>query len=391
MNTSTYHDVRPSAELFSINDYLDDPSDTVYIAIDLHKNNAVLCAVTTDNTADGLAAMKTLQCRRYRTLDDENIAGFEKAIADLIADKPHRIVCESTYNWYWLADLCERNEWRFCLCDPSTVSQSHVKTANDYTDAEFLAKRFWMRELRLAQVLSHEDRAVRDLIRERQCKVQERARVKTIIRNKIVNHLSKDLSYSKLCQEMKDDALREISRADALQVLLHDPNLALEIECHFDMIDAFEAVIAKIEARIQTLLNGNEAIAAIRQQLGEIKGCGPILANVIASEIGTIDRFANAKQFVSYCRLAPTVKLSNGKIKGTGNAKNGNAYLSWALTELSILMLQHCPEGKRYYLRKRKSQGMHIMAIRSTALKLARAIYYVLSTGVIFDPKKTFG
>lgn len=48
-----------------------------------------------------------------------------------------------------------------------------------------------------------------------------------------------------------------------------------------------------------------------------------MLSTIIATEVGDIRRFASAKNFQSYCRLAPTYKLSNGKSKGLGNAKMG--------------------------------------------------------------------
>ncbi len=53
-----------------------------------------------------------------------------------------------------------------------------------------------------------------------------------------------------------------------------------------------------------------------------------------------MSRFANAKDFVSYCCLAPVARLSDGKSRGMGNAKNGNAYLSRAMTEPANLTVR---------------------------------------------------
>ncbi|MDD2600448.1 MAG: transposase [Kiritimatiellae bacterium] len=59
-------------------------------------------------------------------------------------------------------------------------------------------------------------------------------------------------------------------------------------------------------------------------------GIGRILALTIMLETGSIDRFAKAGNYTSYCRCVKSQKTSNGKKKGENNGKNGNAYLCWA-------------------------------------------------------------
>lgn len=103
-----------------------------------------------------------------------------------------------------------------------------------------------------------------------------------------------------------------------------------------------------------------------------------------------LDRFPSAKHFVSYSRLAPTSKLSNGKSKGESNAKNGNAYLSWAFTELANLVVRFNPEAKAFYDRTFRRVKLRVKAIRILAAKLARAIFKMLETGEVFDIKRCF-
>jgi len=43
----------------------------------------------------------------------------------------------------------------------------------------------------------------------------------------------------------------------------------------------------------------------------------------ILLETGPIERFAQVGNYSSYARCVPTNKISNGKSKGKGNAKNG--------------------------------------------------------------------
>lgn len=83
---------------------------------------------------------------------------------------------------------------------------------------------------------------------------------------------------------------------------------------------------------------------------------------------------------------------SNGKLKGTGNAKNGNAYLSWAVTELANLIVRFNKTAAKMYARLFKKYGkLRVKAIRSLAARLARAIYHVLKTKKPFDEEKCFG
>ena len=121
-----------------------------------------------------------------------------------------------------------------------------------------------------------------------------------------------------------------------------------------------------------------------------IKGCGDVLATVIASEIDDIARFPSARHFVSYCRLAPTERFSNGKLKGEGNAKNGNATLSWALTELANFVVRYNPVAKRKFDRLLAKHKKRVRAIRPIAAILARVIFHMLRDNQAFDIARAF-
>jgi len=124
--------------------------------------------------------------------------------------------------------------------------------------------------------------------------------------------------------------------------------------------------------------------------LQTIRGVGPILAQTIQLEVGDINRFASAGKFASYCRCVQSERMSNGKRKGKGNAKAGNAYLSWAYSEAAHFVIQWEPLAKRFFERKkRKTNGM--IAMRAVARKLARASWMMLKHQRPFEPKMLFG
>jgi transposase len=85
-----------------------------------------------------------------------------------------------------------------------------------------------------------------------------------------------------------------------------------------------------------------------------------------------------------------STRSSNGKIKGEGNRKNGNKYLSWAYVEAANIAKRYYPIINRYY-QKKLSQTNKTVAIKAISNKLARASYYILRDQVAYDEKKLFG
>jgi transposase len=119
-------------------------------------------------------------------------------------------------------------------------------------------------------------------------------------------------------------------------------------------------------------------------------GIGKVLALTVMYEVGDIARFKKVGNFASYCRLVKSARLSAGKRKGSGNARNGNPYLSWAFSEAAHFAVRYHLPAKKYFQRKRsKTNG--IIAIRALAHKLARASYCVMKDQVDFEPERIFG
>jgi len=106
-------------------------------------------------------------------------------------------------------------------------------------------------------------------------------------------------------------------------------------------------------------------------------------------ETGTIDRFAGAGNFASYCRCVDSKRTSNGKKKGEGNAKAGNKYLSRAFSEAAHFSVRFEPLAQRFYERK-KAKTNGIIAIRAVARKLARASWMMLKHQVPYDARRMF-
>jgi transposase len=118
-------------------------------------------------------------------------------------------------------------------------------------------------------------------------------------------------------------------------------------------------------------------------------GVGEVLATVIMLETGDIERFADVGNFASYARCVKSARDSNGKKKGEGNAKNGNAYLIWAFFEAANFVRRFSDEAKRFF-EKKKAKINGVVATKSLAHKLARADYHILKEKQPFDAKRCF-
>jgi transposase len=147
----------------------------------------------------------------------------------------------------------------------------------------------------------------------------------------------------------------------------------------------------------------DEAIGLIERQVYEqlkptatyrlltsVPGIGPALGSTIALETGGIERFPGPGHYASYARCVKSEKLSNGKLKGRGNAKSGNKYLGWAFMEAAHYAAIWSPPIKRYYQRKQARSHL-LVAKKAVANKLARACYHMLHNQEPFDVKRAFG
>lgn len=359
-----------------------------YIGIDLHSNNIWLSVIVNEQRPSGSVGKVIFS----RSIGTQRVDGtlpedlIKPVIERFCKDQPHIACVEATYNWYWLADLFEKNGWNLVLADPSTVSEAKTKAADDRKDAEYLADRLRYNALRYAVIMPKQLREIRDLVRTRGTAVEQRAREKIIVINKLTNLIGRKITGKELKELIKEHA-----EFGTQAPMLLNWGLTEEVRC---ILNYHLAMATNIDQEIQKLEEHINAVGKnlrYTKELQKMPGCGPVISSILASEIGSIRRFATAANFVSYCRLASTSKLSNGKSKGLGNAKNGNAYLSWAFTELATLMVRYSEAAKRHFEKLMRKYGqLRVKAIRVLAAKLARSVYQCLSKNEPFDVLRCF-
>jgi transposase len=157
------------------------------------------------------------------------------------------------------------------------------------------------------------------------------------------------------------------------------------VQANVVVMSTLEKQIKILEERLLERVKLEPAFVLLRS----VPGIGVVLATVIMLEVCDIARFATVGDFSSYCRCVRSVHESNNKKKGEGNTKNGNAYLSWAFVEAAHGALRSCKPAKHFYERKKRQRNATI-ASKALAHKLARACFYILSTGKPFEVQRCF-
>jgi transposase len=334
-----------------------------FVGLDLHSRNTVIAVL-------GEKGNRKF-CKRVPN-DIDQIASYLARFPGI-----QGIVFESTYNWYWLADGLIEKGYSVHIATPGAiVPYKGLKHSDDFSDAYWLADMLRLGILPEGYIIPREKRLLRDLLRKR-CK---------LVNQRTASIISvKNLFLGALCFDIDSSKVKKMTDAD-VDRLVTEKSLNFSIKSSLAIIRLFEKQIALLENETFRVTKNDDHF----QQLQSVKGIGKILALAITLECGNIERFKGAGHFASYCRCVPSQRISNGKIKGENNRKNGNKYLAWAFVEAAVLSKKYCPYARSFYEKKKKASGKRIIAIKALANKLAKACYYIMRDGVSYDGTKIY-
>lgn len=335
----------------------------LYAAIDLHSNNSVIVVID----AEG----RTVFSRRLKNDLNEIVSALRSCPGDLQA-----VAVESTYNWYWLVDGLANNGFSVRLVNTAAVKQyDGLKHGGDLSDAKHLAELLRLGILPIGYICPPELRALRDLMRKRCQLVRQRTAQILSIQNQVARSLARSVTGNDIKRWIDGDV-------DALPL----------VEEHKCALKANLAVMHCLDERVSALERVILAKGRLREEykaLKTVSGIGDVLALTIALETGEISRFASPGQFASYARMVESRRESNGKTKGSGNARCGNKHLSWAFVEAAHFAVRYDPVVRHFYQRKCR-KTLSVVAIKAVAHKLARACFHVMRDGVDFDASRAF-
>jgi len=290
------------------------------------------------------------------------------------------VCAECMFGWYWLADACQEHGLTFVLAHALYLTAIHGgKNKNDRLDSQKLAHLLRSNLLPPAYVYPARLRPLRALLRQRTFFVWRRSDLLARLQShQLAHHRPPLLGRNRYNRDPWEQ-----------QLLAHEdhPLRKLALQNELALVRHFDTQIIALETQLQRLTK--EYAGRDYALLQTVPGIGQYLGLTILYEIGDIARFPTVKDFLSYCRLVKGTVASAGKIKGLRGAKLGNPYLRWAFGEAAVIAKRdHRVIGPLAQRLEARMGGNKFKANTVVAIKLARAVYFMLKKRTVFDPAR---
>ena len=330
-----------------------------YCGIDLHARSMYVCILD----------------QAGKVLVHRNMKASPMAILRTIA--PYRddivIAVECIFTWYWLADLCAKENIAFVLGHALYMKAIHGgKTKNDKIDSNKIAVLLRGGMLPTAYVYPRKMRSTRDLLRRRMYLMYKRS--------ELLAHIQNTNSQYNLPEFGKKIAYKS-NRAGVAESF-KDKSARKNIEVDLQLLDYYDKVLQDVELFI--LKEAKHHDPTTLYLLQTIPGIGKILSLVILYEIHDISRFPRVQDFSSYSRLVKCSRESAGKKHGYGNSKIGNVHLKWAFSEAACLILRNNEPVQKYHNKLVNKYGKG-KALSILANRIGRAVYFMLRRNKAFN------
>jgi len=343
------------------------------------------CTTTEFNCGIDLHARQMYVCvmdRQGRKLVHCNVRNNDfQYFLKLIQPYRHSLTvcCECMFGWYWLADACAEAGLTFVLAHALYLRLIHGgKNKNDRIDSEKITHLLRSNLIPPAYVYPAELRPLRALLRQRLVYVWSRAELLARISS---HQLAHNRTPARQTRRIRDPWEEELLAAE------DHPLRQFALKNDLAMIRHYDAQIKLLEGRLVSLAKKHSGREFALLQ--SVPGIGLSLGLTILHEIGPIERFPTVKDFLSYCRLVKGTVASAGKIKGLRGAKLGNPYLRWAFGEAAVIAKRdHAIIGPLAQRLEARFQGNKFKANTVVAIKLARAVYFMLKDKTVFDPER---
>ena len=289
------------------------------------------------------------------------------------------VCCECMFGWYWLADSCQGAGLTFVLAHALYVKAIHGgKNKNDRVDSEKLTHLLRSNLIPPAYVYPGDKRPLRALLRQRIFSVWRRSELLA----RIYSHqLAHNRIPAKQTRRNRDPWKEQLLAAEDNELRRDALKNDLAMIQHYDdQIQSMEQQLMRLTKDLQ----GRDY-----ELLQGVPGIGRSLGLTILYEIGDINRFPTVKDFVSYCRLVKGTVASAGKLKGLRGAKLGNPYLRWAFGEAAVIAKRdHYLIGPLSQRLEAQMGGNKFKSNTVVAIKLARAVYFMLKNKTVFDAER---
>ena len=181
-------------------------------------------------------------------------------------------------------------------------------------------------------------------------------------------------------------ALEQMKTQENNRLKTVDPSLKEDIEVHIAFLDE---QIESLKKRRQKHIDSFSTLQTQQALLTSIVGIGAQSAATILAEIGSLQKFASARQLAAFAGLTPQERQSGTSVKGkTRLCKIGNSHLRKALFFPALSAIRHCPQIQVFRERLLAAGKNKMQVVGAVMHKLLRVVYGVLKSQQPFDPHK---
>ena len=247
------------------------------------------------------------------------------------------VIMESCYAWEYIYDLAVKKGLNAIVVNTGDLyPKGKPEKKNDLEDCRRILRLYRIGELPTIQPLEVSTRELRDLLRNRIFVTRKI----TAFRNRThftVDRLGLRFPAAELFGARKFEPQDlPISRTNMIQLASNQK-----------ILEVLETQEKALEAEITNRIISTSELKNVLT----IKGVGPITAETILLEMGSVKRFATKENLTAYAGLVPSQDSSDEEEKTTRIRQRCNHNLKWAAIEAARHCIECEPSMKARYLR----------------------------------------
>jgi transposase len=363
-------------------------STTCFMAIELSRASWLVAVMTPLKDKISLQSIPCGAVERLMEIVDRTVA----KVAQVTGGPVQVVSCyEAGYDGFWLHRVLQARGVLNHVLDAASlmVSRRARRAKTDRLDAERLVRvlaSFWRGEPKVCSVArppTVEEEDAKRLHRERQFLVKERVqhigRIKGLL-------AAQGIYQFQPGRRDWADRLGELRTGDGRPL---PPRLAAEIGRHCQRLALVDQMLKELERERDAMVEDRDASSPTADRmvrLAQLKGIGPQVARVLATEVFYRD-FGNRRALASYLGVTPAPFQSGGMDRDQGITKAGNPRARTVMIELAWLWLRYQPQSSLAGWFAERTKGLkgriRRILIVAVARKLAIALWRYLQTGLL--------
>ena len=324
-----------------------------YVGIDLHRRSSTIYRMSGDGDVLGCVKIPSQP--------------MELAEAMAEAGPNPEVVLESTYGWYWAADLLQELGATVHLAHALGNNWGNRRVKNDERDARDLAAMLRLGRLSEGWIAPPATRELRELVRYRFRLVGHRSSCKAQVHGV--------MAKNGILPERGD--MWGPTGTAQLDAMVLPEAYALRLASLRGLIDIYDTEVRRLDAHIHRQCKDDRGYQAI---LG-LHGVGKVIGAIFVAEIGDVSRFDSPEKLCSWAGLTPKHRESDDKVQRGPITKQGSPLVRWAAVE--AISKNHGGDKLRAdFTRIAKHRGKFKARV-AVARKLLTLVYYGLRDGEV--------